>query len=1690
MMRRSRITVRPNVRSGGRGQAALQDSHSVQGSTNSFEDTAQNAPKDSADSTNQSPEVTKDVETQPADAENITSLKSNDDNNSHPEKASCNGDGLDHNGEATGSSKPLACSLARRKRFSAMPNLTKIRVTPAITCTSARGPRSSAVKSGVVSKAETTATNTGNQLRLKGGITQGFRHPSRQKACSEGTQPIIQSVPLSSTSQDPEASLQGKKSKVKSLSRQSSQLSECQKSLNGAVPDDGKSLTPECCMGSTKLSQGSASLVNAVSSVATLTTKTQSVSSDRERIIKTQKLRELLKRERKKERKHKKGKSRIFECNSPQDHSKMTMADLIYYLPETNPMKSYQMEEPKQNEKESSWTPTKQVAEQPQEAEEEDDVENGDDEQGEQLVVPRVKVAEDGSLIIDEESLTVEVLRVQGPNTVEEKDPIFERGSSTTYSSFRKASYTKPWSNKETDMFFLAISMVGTDFSMIGQLFPHRGRSEIKNKFKKEERANSWRIDKAFREKRRFDLSFFSSLLERILAEEQKKQEKSKASAEKQVSRKPRSKENDKTRTRMKSSTNQTSEEEMDSMGVEGDLETAEKENEDCSNFETVEETTMSQKRAKKTKKGDTGPSSLEKVTDERNSSNEAGEAMDHDSSDVITEVSADGDVQRSERPDSSAERWKRAVIKPAQISTGRLQKPIPNLGRRGDKKISEPKEKTSDYNTTTCEEDKEYDGHKTESAASAGKRMTGAKRTAGVLASDEEGQAGKAEEELSVTARQEHMLNRPTRSGRIPKMSQALQQAGDEDSAEEPSPASETQGKTSPQHRCRKPPGSNQRKAKPAMGSVPQRSKRSKLVTLRAPLPEGPMEDRLSEARPDEMYSYPTNPEEQNQVPAFVPLSLRSPEPMRLEVEETMEELEILVNVPDALSMIEPEDVLCHPSEFQGPQKEVPVPPEHQLGVFAGVMKCLSLDHVEVSESEESCNEAARTLLTIRNPELLSLPLSMTVSAIDKEAKAETQVASEQEKQTQCSRDTTSTTTPGSPVRPSRLAGSDVALEPQNSQGHLPKKDEPHPGQGVQNRVSCTSSAEAKPDSIHSSSPPKKSHFQKPKPNLVLASRPASVCQTQSTVTVSSEKVEVTQSESNESETIINNSASEGSKNEGLEVENPKKSETSVPEMSQEAGVSSEPIAQTGPQSRRSRFPKPRPNLGRAVRNLRPTALSPATRMTADDSGPSEETPANAKSKTHVEARMVPIAQTPAEQLVATRSPKILGSNEVSVAEGEEPSDMPVDPDPAQEQAMSLHSGDGFTFVNIGDSTEGVSGEDDFTHSEPTIILTLFEIPPTSVNEYKSGSAPVGAVTAELLSPLVFIDAQSEPQSSGPVADSHLLGTLPGRLSPLTRLSLSSSEAVAMADAEVPGAGSTLSHFMVSEPLHHLSHCSTIHEKHSSSAVLTESRSLDKTDEEEENVSLSLVPVEDLNEAPEEDDDAPPQKKKKMPIKSKKGKPKVKPGSLKRTSVEPTKDASEESEMPPQILAFPKEDDLAVPSAGDQHNPPAKHGGGLGDALPRDRDTPLGCGGEMEPQHHVSPLPLDKPLIRPGRKPKGFLSFMTNKTTTGPAGTSRTSRPAPHVNTSCIERRKASLQAAMGCPREPPPAINTRHSTPDTITSPSVSAHKMEPPEVSKSTEGDFLCVNPSDKTEYKKPTNVSEYFFGDIFTEVEEPD
>ncbi|KAI1239824.1 hypothetical protein IHE44_0011259 [Lamprotornis superbus] len=354
--------------------------------------------------------------------------------------------------------------------------------------------------------------------------------------------------------------------------------------------------------------------------------KVKRTCSDRERILKARKLREMLKEELKKERMKLKHRPPVIEGRSPPDRSKMTMRDLIYYLPENNPMKSSLVEE-KRTEKNSALSQMKEQegkSTPDHEEEEDDEEENGEESQDGPLLVPRVKVAEDGSIILDEESLTVEVLRTKGPCVVEENDPIFERGSTTTYSSFRKSFYTKPWSNKETDMFFLAISMVGTDFSLIGRLFPHRARAEIKNKFKREEKANGWRIDKAFKEKRPFDFEFFAQLLEKVLADEGKRKQKTVKSQKPKEKKSPRPQ---KSKAKAACTEAVNDQDEIQEAGIsdaetEADGVTAEKENEESLGIsEQAEEQVASQpalaKKKRKRKRKDDLEQEVENIPEE-----------------------------------------------------------------------------------------------------------------------------------------------------------------------------------------------------------------------------------------------------------------------------------------------------------------------------------------------------------------------------------------------------------------------------------------------------------------------------------------------------------------------------------------------------------------------------------------------------------------------------------------------------------------------------------------------------------------------------------------------------------------------------------------------------------------------------------------------------------------------------------------------------------------------------------------------------------------------------------------------------------------------------------------------------------------------------------------------------------------
>ncbi|XP_008943129.1 PREDICTED: transcription factor TFIIIB component B'' homolog, partial [Merops nubicus] len=413
--------------------------------------------------------------------------------------------------DAEEAAKPADVPTQRRKRISTTPNLVKPRAGPSSSQHSASKPqrRASQTPDGSASLQDSSPSEKSN-----------VESPLKSPMLPEKKTPVPQ-VPQFSPLK-------------KSLNKEQTVAVSAQKnddSLQKNVPSPLKERPTQERSGTQeeKLPTKPASV------------KENRMCSDRERILKARKLREMLKEELKKERKQLKHRPPIIEGRSPPDRSKMTMRDLIYYLPENNPMKSSLAEE-KRTEKNSALSQMKEQEERRtpdhEEDDEEEEAENGEESQDAPLLVPRVKVAEDGSIILDEESLTVEVLRTKGPCVVEENDPIFERGSTTTYSSFRKSFYTKPWSNKETDMFFLAISMVGTDFSLIGRLFPHRARAEIKNKFKREEKANGWRIDKAFKEKRPFDFEFFAQLLEKVLADEEKRKQKT-AKSHKPKEKKP-----------------------------------------------------------------------------------------------------------------------------------------------------------------------------------------------------------------------------------------------------------------------------------------------------------------------------------------------------------------------------------------------------------------------------------------------------------------------------------------------------------------------------------------------------------------------------------------------------------------------------------------------------------------------------------------------------------------------------------------------------------------------------------------------------------------------------------------------------------------------------------------------------------------------------------------------------------------------------------------------------------------------------------------------------------------------------------------------------------------------------------------------------------------------------------------------
>lgn len=115
---------------------------------------------------------------------------------------------------------------------------------------------------------------------------------------------------------------------------------------------------------------------------------------------------------------------------------------------------------------------------------------------------PQLVMGAEGDLVVDQTSLVVKrhAPIVETQDAVEEND-LTKRVNSHAwlYDSRRDPNdrffnHSTKWTADETNVFYGALKMFGTDFDMISKMFPGRNRRMIKLKFSREERDNEWRI--------------------------------------------------------------------------------------------------------------------------------------------------------------------------------------------------------------------------------------------------------------------------------------------------------------------------------------------------------------------------------------------------------------------------------------------------------------------------------------------------------------------------------------------------------------------------------------------------------------------------------------------------------------------------------------------------------------------------------------------------------------------------------------------------------------------------------------------------------------------------------------------------------------------------------------------------------------------------------------------------------------------------------------------------------------------------------------------------------------------------------------------------------------------------------------------------------------------------------------------
>nr|CAH7730343.1 unnamed protein product [Callosobruchus chinensis] len=227
------------------------------------------------------------------------------------------------------------------------------------------------------------------------------------------------------------------------------------------------------------------------------------------------------------------------------DRQKLTMMDLIFYNPQDNPM--VRDEKPK-SRNESVSKNEEQPAPEPISTEMPPPTSNKESavtEKETEMPVPQIKIGPTGEIIIDEQSLVVEREDIRRQREEIERQELIDGDFDTGYGIYKRHKRSKPWSHAETLRFYKALNSLGTDFTLMTDLFPSRTRRELKMKFLREEKSNKALIDRALTQPCKFNYTELKrevDIEEKELEEMRRQQEDDNRRKKEKHAEKPRKK--------------------------------------------------------------------------------------------------------------------------------------------------------------------------------------------------------------------------------------------------------------------------------------------------------------------------------------------------------------------------------------------------------------------------------------------------------------------------------------------------------------------------------------------------------------------------------------------------------------------------------------------------------------------------------------------------------------------------------------------------------------------------------------------------------------------------------------------------------------------------------------------------------------------------------------------------------------------------------------------------------------------------------------------------------------------------------------------------------------------------------------------------------------------------------------------